>query len=54
MFYFLICTLNTIYFIKISILVSFDYSLRHKPMIFYAFDLEDFQEARGLTTDYED
>lgn len=33
--------------------VFFEYSLLNKPMIFYAFDLEEFKEARGLTIDYE-
>lgn len=31
----------------------FEYALLHKPMIFYAFDLETFKKNRGLTIDYE-
>ena len=33
--------------------ILFEYSLLHKPIIFYAFDLEEFQEARQLTINYE-
>src|SRR5699024_935884 len=31
----------------------FEYAILHKPMIFYAFDLETFKKNRGLTIDYE-
>lgn len=33
--------------------ILFEYSLLHKPILFYAFDLEEFQEARQLTINYE-
>lgn len=33
--------------------ILFEYSLLHKPIVFYAFDLDEFQKARELTIDYE-
>ena len=33
--------------------ILFEYSLLHKPIVFYAFDLEEFQKARELTIEYE-
>ena len=34
--------------------VMFDYSLTGKPMIFYAYDLDEYDGARGLYFDYEE
>ncbi|WP_269089186.1 CDP-glycerol glycerophosphotransferase family protein [Pradoshia eiseniae] len=33
--------------------ILYEYSLLRKPMIFYAYDLEDYQAGRGLWEDYE-
>lgn len=33
--------------------IAYEYSLLNRPMIFYAYDLEDYQEERGLWGQYE-
>ncbi|WP_077623403.1 CDP-glycerol glycerophosphotransferase family protein [Sediminibacillus massiliensis] len=32
--------------------IPFEYALLHKPMIFYSYDLEEYQTARGFWEDY--
>ncbi|MEI3607804.1 CDP-glycerol glycerophosphotransferase family protein [Pseudogracilibacillus sp. SE30717A] len=32
--------------------IPFEFSLLHKPMIFYAYDLEEYAQKRGIWTDY--
>ena len=34
--------------------IPFEYSLLNKPMIFYAYDLEEYEKARGFWENYED
>ena len=34
--------------------IIFEFALRRKPMLFYAFDLEEYQQSRGFHGNYED
>ena len=34
--------------------VGFEFAIREKPMIFFAYDIEDYMDKRGMYYDYED